>query len=254
MEFMSLDPKSESRKLMVTVLGSPGLGKTSLAAKFPKPFFLRTEDGLKSLDNLDTDARASQLIERTNDGVQGYDLFMDQLRNLYTQEHNFETLVIDSVTRLHSLIEAKILSKDPSKNMASCEGGFHQGYKVAAKMHMDVFEACEKLRKHRNMYIIFIGHISTDNIVRPDGVTYSTYAIDLHKDSKQVYISNVDIVGFIKANEYETMVGDKSVLKSKGGLSIQVTRTPDKECCKNRLNIEHDLPFEFNTNPFAEYL
>ena len=41
--------KPKPRPLAVTIIGEAGLGKTSLGATFPKPIFIRAEDGLKSI-------------------------------------------------------------------------------------------------------------------------------------------------------------------------------------------------------------
>jgi hypothetical protein len=45
----SLSKPDGSRPIIATLFGEGGMGKTTLAAMFPKPVFIRTEDGTASL-------------------------------------------------------------------------------------------------------------------------------------------------------------------------------------------------------------
>ena len=44
-----LKPIAKSKPTIITVTGHPGIGKTTLAATFPKPIVIRFEDGLESI-------------------------------------------------------------------------------------------------------------------------------------------------------------------------------------------------------------
>ena len=49
MSILSQIEKPSARPVIVTICGDSGLGKTNLAATFPKPIFIRAEDGLQGI-------------------------------------------------------------------------------------------------------------------------------------------------------------------------------------------------------------
>ena len=49
MSILSTIAKPSNRPVIATILGDAGLGKTSLAATFPNPIFIRAEDGLQAI-------------------------------------------------------------------------------------------------------------------------------------------------------------------------------------------------------------
>ena len=79
----------------ITIHGVAGVGKTTFAAQAYKPVFIQTEDGLGTLN-------ANHFpLARTFEEV------LDALAALYTEEHDFKTVVIDSVDWLEPLIWGK---------------------------------------------------------------------------------------------------------------------------------------------------
>lgn len=46
MSLLDTVKKPEDRPVIATVTGDAGIGKTTLAATFPKPIFIRAEDGM----------------------------------------------------------------------------------------------------------------------------------------------------------------------------------------------------------------
>lgn len=69
----------------VLIHGVAGVGKTTFAGQANKPVFIQTEDGLGTL------SAANFPLSRTFDEV------MEALAALYTEKHDFATVVIDSV-------------------------------------------------------------------------------------------------------------------------------------------------------------
>ena len=81
----------------ILVHGQEGVGKTSLAAKFPKPVFLQTEDGTPAG------------LKVSTFGLLGcYTDVRDALAALGNEPHDFQTIVLDSVDKLEALIWADI--------------------------------------------------------------------------------------------------------------------------------------------------
>ncbi|MEI2421810.1 AAA family ATPase, partial [Arthrospira platensis SPKY2] len=49
MSIMDTVSTPADRAVICTICGDSGMGKTSLAASFPKPIFIRAEDGLQAI-------------------------------------------------------------------------------------------------------------------------------------------------------------------------------------------------------------
>ena len=101
----SLSKPTGQRPIIATLFGEGGMGKTTLAAMFPKPVFIRTEDGTASLTGNDN-VSLFPLATSTQD-------VLDAIETLGTEKHEFKTLVIDSITQLATLIESEIVAADP---------------------------------------------------------------------------------------------------------------------------------------------
>ncbi len=98
-----LSRPTSGKPVVVTLFGEAGTGKTTLAAMFPRPVFIRTEDGTASLDG-HPDALLFPVAKTTKD-------VFDAIEALATQEHDRKTLVFDSVTQYE-----KIATREDFKN------------------------------------------------------------------------------------------------------------------------------------------
>ncbi len=128
---ISLDSisKPQSKPIMATILGEAGTGKTTFAANFPSPIFIRAEDGLTSLENRDG-IEAFPLIANTNEVFEGINV-------LATQDHNYKTLIVDSVTKLNEMFEKEVVESDPKKprSINQALGGYGAGHAAVAEKH-----------------------------------------------------------------------------------------------------------------------
>jgi hypothetical protein len=121
----SLSKPDGSRPIIATLFGEGGMGKTTLAAMFPKPVFIRTEDGTASLWLVMTMSACFLWPRRTQD-------VLDAIEALATEKHEHKTLVIDSITQLATLIESEIVAADPkAKSINQAGGGYGAGYSTA---------------------------------------------------------------------------------------------------------------------------
>lgn len=66
MSILAKISKPADRPVIVTILGDAGMGKTSLAASFPNPIFIRAEDGLQAIP-LETRPDALPLLSGADD-------------------------------------------------------------------------------------------------------------------------------------------------------------------------------------------
>ena len=243
MSILDMIRKPEDRPSLVTILGDAGLGKSSLAATFPNPIFIRAEDGLQAIP-LESRPDAFPVLTSVND-------LWEQLSSLIKEEHQYKTLVIDSVTALERMFIENIVESDPKKpkSINQAMGGYGAGLTAVAALHGRVRKACGLLN-NKGMHIVFIAHADTETIDLPDQDPYTRYNLRLGKRSTAPYVDDVDVVGFIKLQSF---VKDDKKIISDGSRVLSVTATASN-VSKNRYGITEDLPVLLNVNPFSNYI
>ena len=231
------------RPVICTISGNVGLGKTSLGAAFPKPIFIRAEDGLSAIP-LARRPKAFPVLTTV-------DQLWAQLSALIKEEHDYKTLVIDSVTQLDTLFQNFIVDTDPKlpASINQALGGYGAGYSALSGMHGRVRRAAGILNQ-RGMHVVFIAHADTESLDLPDQDAYSVYTIRMHKKSVQHYLDNVDIVGFVRLETYTTGDGERKRALSDGS-RVFTCHALASSVSKNRFGITNDLPFEPGKNPLA---
>ena len=232
--------------IIVTICGSPGTGKTSLAATFPNPFLIQTQGETIPRDIADGDAPESIGV------TESVETLFRQLIALAQDDHQYQTVIIDSVTGLESLFVEEVMKSDPkAKSIQTCMGGYGAGRDAVAVLHARVRKAAEFLKK-RGMNVVFIAHSDITRIDPPDSEGYTQYSLRLHSKSMAAYVDSVDVVGFIK--QETALVGeDKKKRAISGGDRVLVTSLTPTAITKNRLGITEDLPLEQGINPLAAW-
>jgi len=261
--------KPLSKPPQITVVAAPGAGKTTLGALFPSPIFVQAEEGMSVFESWAEEDRPVVFppLPRSSkkDKVSTKAALLDQLRSLATQEHEFKTLVIDSVTSLHSLFEHEVCEDYEVDNVAAAAGGFAKGYLVVKEMHAEIKTACDYLRNKRGMTIIFLAHIGVQRMKnRPDAEEYTVYSLDMHKDSISVYVSLVDAVLYLRQEEFvKGVVTDRKGVTTKAGKIVQtgdriLITSGDGRVgyvnAKNRYSLDSEIPVPLGTNPLVDMI
>lgn len=245
-------PKAD-RPIIATIFGEGGMGKTTLAAMFPAPVFIRTEDGTASISE-HPDAMLFPVAQSTADVFDAIDALIDQ-------PHDRRTVVFDSVSQFEKLAIREILDDEPNpkaKAMPAAHGGYGKAYGLLDKKHQDLRDAAEYLATDRGMNVVFLAHATTEELELPDADKYSRYTIALHKnrqfDCVHHYSNNVDVVAFIRLKTSLRGAGDKKRAISDGEREI-ICFPVASNVSKNRFGITEPMGFTFDGgNPFQPYL
>ena len=157
----SLSKPTGQRPVIATLFGEGGMGKTTLAAMFPKPLFIRTEDGTASL-------QGNENVSLFPLATSSKDVF-DAIEVLATEKHEFKTLVIDSITQLATMIESEIVAADPkAKSINQAGGGYGAGYGTASEVHRQVRYWAVSLAYETGQIVVFLGEADHETFDLPD--------------------------------------------------------------------------------------
>jgi DNA polymerase III delta prime subunit len=174
----------------VLIYGPPGIGKTTLASEFPSPVFIQVEDGTPGD------------VELTSFGkLNSFGEVMDALAALYTDDHGFRTVVVDSVTELERFVYAETCARGDDKGnpKANIEDfGYGKGYTYAQRIWSEFLEGCNALRRDRGMGVVLIAHSKVERFDDPETVSYDRYEIDLHNKSVGAIEREMDAIFLLK--------------------------------------------------------
>ena len=235
--------KPKDRPVVATIIGDAGLGKTSLAATFPKPIFIRAEDGMSSIP--------AHLRPDAFPRLHKVDELWQQMAALINEDHGYSTLVVDSVTALETMFCEYVVDSDPKKpkGIQQAHGGYGAGREMVSSMHRRLRKGAEMLVE-RGLHVVFVAHADTVRIEPPDADPYTKFSMRLHEKSMQPYVDNVDLVGFLRLETYVTGDGDRKKAISDGTRQL-VCHAMAASVSKNRFNITDPIEFKQGENPLV---
>lgn len=274
MSYLNQATKPQVYPPIITIVGSAGTGKTTLGALFPKPIFIRAEDGSSVFDEWDEDmqpmlfpALPPARIDKAGNLTQStHEVLTDQLRELVTEEHDFQTLVIDSITTLNTMLEVELAMRDGADSVANASGGYHKGYTTVASWHAEIIKNCKALSLRKKMAVVFLAHTGMRKIKNSpqEASEYSIYSIDMHEKSVSLYKNESDLVVFL---ENETIVSGAE--RDKKGRQTKLGRVMDTgnrriitagdgrfgyTDAKSRFPTPAEIPLPHGENPLLQYI
>ena len=219
----------------ILIHGVAGVGKTTFAAGAPKPVFVQTEDGLGTLE-----------VPRFP-LTRSFDEVMEAVAALYTDSHDFETVVIDSVDWLEPLIWQRVCRDN---GWASIEdAGYGKGYVAALDLWRQYLEGLNALRDERGMTVIQIAHTDIKRFDSPEHEPYDRYVIKLHTRAAALLQEHSDVVLFAnyRISTVKADVGfNKKVTRALGsGERVLYTAERPAFLAKNRYGLPDSLPLSW---------
>lgn len=166
----------------VLLYGVHGLGKTTFGCTFDKPILLRVEDNASAID-----------APTFPDLAKTFQDLCDAIQALHG-EHEFKTLVVDSLDWMEPLVWANTCAK---LEIGSIEqAGYGKGYVEADNDWRMLMGGFDSLRINRGMQIVLIAHAEIKNFQAPDGEAYDRYQIKLHKRAWALWQEWANVVLF----------------------------------------------------------
>lgn len=214
-------------------------GKSSFGANAPKPVFIQTEDGLGNIDV------PSFPLAKTLQDV------YDAMGILYTEPHDFQTLILDSLDWLEPLIWAEVVKENPvdAKGRQIKEVsdlGYGLGYKLAAQKWEMFLQRLNAIRLERNMAIVFLAHEEVKKFDDPEKGTYNYYGPKLQKAAAEKVMEWVDATLFgnyqlVLATDKGAFGGPDKMRAMGQGTRILLAQEKPYAMAGNRYNIPQEV-------------
>lgn len=224
-----------SRPRRVMLYGTHGIGKSTFGAMAERPIFVPTEDGLG-----DIDCESFPLAQSLGD-------VMAALESLYTSEHEYKSIVIDSLDWLERLIWSEVCEDQCVDSIEKI--GYAKGYVFAIDKWRTVLGALDALRSDRGMAIVLIAHAKIEKFENPETVPYDRYSPRLHKHASALVQEWCDEVLFATYTVHTVKVADGFDKAKHNGIGSgeRIVRTTERPAhvAKNRLNLPDEMPLDY---------
>jgi hypothetical protein len=218
------------------IYGTAGIGKSTFSTCAPAPIVIQTEDGLGDID-------CSKFPVATT-----LEAVMAAIGALYSEKHNFRTVVVDSCDWLERLIWAAVCQ---ARMVPSLEDiGYGKGYLIALQHWREVLDGLTALRDERGMAVILIAHAKVERFDDPQSESYDRFVPRLHKTAAALLSEWCDEICFATYKIF-TKGTDEGFNRSRvqglgsGERVLKTTERPS-HLAKNRLNLPDELPLAWS--------
>lgn len=236
---MSFDLKSISktrrvRAPKVVVVGTGKIGKTTFAAMAPNAIGILTEDGADAVD--------AQAFPLTSSLAEVY----AAIDTLINQDHEFQTLFIDSLDWLEPMVQDYVCKQNNWKNIE--QPGFGKGYVAAAEEWRNLLSGLEVLRAAKGMGIILIAHDKIKRIEDPLTEGYDSHVLKLHDRAAALVSEWADVIGYagyrIFTSKTDAGFGNKETKATTTGERILHVEPHPAHCGGNRFGLSN-MPLDW---------
>lgn len=238
---MKINKGKRAAPRRVLLYGVAGVGKSTWAASAPSPLFLNIEDGLADIDCDSTQP------------LRSYVEVCDAINWLITNQHDYKTVVVDSLDWVEKLIHKDIAIAAGKETIADID--FAKGYERAEPKWRVFLEFLSGLRT-KGLAVILLAHSRVQKFTHPELGPYDRYVPDLYVNSKgegpvNTIMEWCDEILFASYRTFTKTEGKGVTAKNFAiGGTERYIRTKESAACiaKNRLG----LPDEIGMN-FSEY-
>lgn len=215
--------------IRTVIWGQPGVGKTTLASRFPNPWFIDIEKSTAWMPEL----RSRQWARPKT-----WQEIMDHIHR-FKDELPGDTLVIDSI----DWMEAKYIDKFGAPGG---QNDFGKSYNDMDKAFRKILDELTEISE-KGVHIVMTAHFDTKEVSDPDQLTsYSKYVLKMQKKTCSAVMEWADEILFIRFRD-TVISSDKNAKKGKavGGQirDIKTVRAAAYDA-KNRFDLPEELEFK----------
>lgn len=222
----------QAQPVRALIYGPEGGGKSSLGSCAPSPLFIDVERGSSHID-----------VERVE--PENMKELNEVLKFVRTGEHDYKSLVIDTIDWTEKLISRDICERHRVDSIEKVEGGFGKGFTMLEEEMMNFLNGLDQVRRERGIHIVLLGHSKIQKHEDPElAASYDRYQLDMAKKTGPVVKAWVDALLFYN---FKTQVTDRTgSMNSKRGVGgkeriLHTNRTAAYDA-KNRFELPDSIP------------
>lgn len=209
------------------IYGTEGIGKSTLAAQFPDPLVLDTEDGTGRIDCARVSCRNAMALEGA-------------MLDLIGDSQGFKTVVIDSADWAERQILEHLLDKARKRSIE--DFGFGKGYTMLAEACSRILGLADQLIA-RGVHVVFVAHATIKRTSPPDETDgYDRYELKLTRQTAPLFKEWADLLLFCN---YKTRLveGSDGRKKAQGGKArLMYAERAAAYDAKNRYGLPAEMP------------
>lgn len=160
----------------IIVYGRNGIGKSRFALKAPSPIFLDLDENIYELPCVSS--------RTVGFSIKSYEDVIEFLALLFNQDHDFKTLVIDSLSSLEKLITQKVCKDANVTSLASFQYG--HGYLKMLPLWEKILNQLKTFWDKKEMIIIMLAHFKEKKEENLTGANYQQYQINLYEKASEL--------------------------------------------------------------------
>lgn len=215
----------------IVIYGPEGIGKSTIASKFPNCIFSDTEGSTKRLD-----------VKRF-DRPTSFEMLLQQIEYVKTHSNDFGTYVIDTADWAEKLCGKSVCAKYKKSGIE--EFGYGKGYVYQAEEFGRLLNLLEDL-VDLGVNVVVTAHAMMRKFEQPDeSGAYDRWELKLDKRTGPMLKEWADAVFFVN---YKTVVEKNSDNKYKASGGKRVMYTEHHPCwdAKNRYGLPAETEFDYS--------
>ena len=221
-----------SEPVKVLIYGPEGIGKSTLASKFPDPLFIDTEGSTKRMD-------VSRLP-----APETWDDILDEIRYVAAHPEVCSTLVVDTMDWAESICYNDLLKKNGWSSIE--DPGYGKGYSFLMEKFREILPELDKVVS-AGIHVVLTAHAAMRKFEQPDEMgAYDRWELKLQKKDAPLIKEWADMVLFCN---YKTIVvkTESGSRKAQGGERVIYTTHRPTWDAKNRFGFQDVIPMEFES-------
>jgi hypothetical protein len=225
--------RKRKRPIFGLLYGQPGIGKSTFGATLPKPIFIATE-------------RLDQISVPKLPVPRDFKALYDQVDALDKEEHEYESIVLDTLDATELLIWQRVCSEGKVKSIEEFGGGWAKGYTRARELWTGLLSKLSDMSERYNVLLTAHAHVKT--FTDPSLSTpYDRWVMKIQDKSAEIVRQMVDLILFV---QLETTVQKDTPKARKGrgivsGDRVLWTQPATGFEAKNRYDLESPLEFSW---------
>lgn len=134
-------------------------------------------------------------VAKNTDAIATYEQLVEALGWLAQNDHDFQTVTIDSLTTLCEIVKAKVQQDNPALRDDKEYDRYGAGNRIAVKYHREVADMMTYLRDNKSMCAIVTAHIkhNTKTVADPEKGVYDAWMADIPDAIWGIYERSFDV-------------------------------------------------------------